>query len=43
MTLIVIAGVNTSSHRYNRMNDGKAISNRIIAGKIVQMISITCP
>ncbi|CQB89021.1 hypothetical protein GCM10025768_28380 [Microbacterium pseudoresistens] len=43
ITLIVIAGVNTSSHKYNNMNEGKAINNNITAGKIVHIISITCP
>jgi hypothetical protein len=38
-TLIVIAGVKTSSLKYNKMKLGKAIKRRIIAGKIVQIIS----
>src|SRR5699024_9794728 len=42
-TLIVIAGVNTSSLKYNKIKLGKAINNKIIAGKIVQIISNVCP
>jgi hypothetical protein len=40
IALIVIAGEITSSHKYNKMNEGKAIINKITAGKIVQIISI---
>jgi hypothetical protein len=42
-TLIVIAGVNTSSHKYNNIKLGKAISNKIIAGNNVHIISNVCP
>jgi hypothetical protein len=42
-TFTVIAGVNTSSHKYNNMKLGKAINNNITAGNIVHIISKVCP
>jgi hypothetical protein len=43
IALIVIAGEITSSHKYNNINEGKAITNNTTAGNIVQIISIVCP
>jgi len=42
-TLIVIAGVKTSSHKYNNIKLGNAINNNITAGNIVHIISNVCP
>lgn len=38
-----IKGLLTSSNKYNNCKEGKAINNKIIAGKTVQIISINCP
>lgn len=43
IVLIVIAGVFTSSRRYNARRDGKAIKIKIKAGMMVQTSSINCP
>jgi hypothetical protein len=43
IAFIVIAGAITSSHKYNNINDGKAITNKTTAGNIVHIISIVCP
>jgi hypothetical protein len=42
MAFKVIAGLLTSSVRYKRRRDGKAKKIRIIAGTIVQIVSICC-
>lgn len=43
IVLIVIAGVFTSSSRYNARNEGRAMKTKINAGMIVQINSIICP
>lgn len=42
MALTVKWGFPTSSIRYNTRSDGRAIKIRIIAGKIVHVVSTTC-
>jgi hypothetical protein len=39
MTLTVKEGLDTSSIKYNRYNEGKAINKRIIIGTTVQTVS----
>lgn len=41
MVLIVRLGCDTSSIRYSRRNDGRVRNSRIIAGRIVQIVSIS--
>lgn len=36
-------GLLFSSNKYNNFKEGKAINNKMIAGIIVQIISIVCP
>jgi hypothetical protein len=39
----VIAGLLTSSNKYNSRREGRAIKIKVTAGKIVQITSIVCP
>lgn len=43
MVFRVRAGSLTSSKRYRSRREGRAINTNVIAGRIVQIISIVCP
>jgi hypothetical protein len=38
-----MSGFIDSSNKYNNRNDGNAIKINVIAGRIVQIISMVCP
>jgi len=43
IVLIVMEGTFTSSSKYKRRKEGSAMKISVMAGKIVQMVSISCP
>lgn len=43
MVFKVKSGVFTSSNKYSNRSDGRAIKIKMIPGKIVQIVSISCP